>query len=59
MDSFTLAREVLRMSLQLGARADQLEPGTPLMGNFPEFNSLTVMGIVSSIEEQIGVTISD
>jgi acyl carrier protein len=47
------------MSLQLGPRADQLEITTQLMGNFPELNSLTVMGIVSGIEEQTGVTVSD
>lgn len=59
MDAETLAREILRSDLQLGARADQLERSTALMGNLPEFNSLTVVSLISSIEEQTGCTIDD
>ena len=29
------------------------------MGHFPELNSLTVMGIISGIEEQTGCAIDD
>lgn len=29
------------------------------MGSFPEFNSLTVVAIVSAIEEQTGNSVSD
>lgn len=59
MDAETLAREILRSDLQLGARADQLERSTALMGNLPEFNSLTVVSLISSIEEQTGCAIDD
>lgn len=59
MDAETLAREILRSDLQLGARADQLTRGSPLMGSLPEFNSLTVVSLISSIEEQTGCTVND
>lgn len=59
MDTFEITREILRSSLQLGQRADQLQPDTPLLGHIPELNSLTVMGIISSIEEQLGCTVGD
>lgn len=59
MDTLTLTRDILRSSLQLGARADTLQADTLLMGHFPELNSLTVMSIISGIEEQTGCSISD
>ena len=59
MDALTLAREILRSDLQLGARADKLERSTALMGSLPEFNSLTVVSLISSVEEQVGCSIND
>lgn len=59
MDSFELARDLLRANLQLGARADQLTRETPLMGALPEFNSLSVVGLVAAIEEQLGCMVAD
>lgn len=59
MDTLQLTRDILGASLQLGRRADALEYDTPLMGHFPELNSLTVMGIISAIEEQTGCAIKD
>ena len=59
MNTFALTKDILRASLQLGPRADLLEPDTPLMGHFPELNSLTVMGIISGIEEHLGCVIDD
>lgn len=59
MDGISIARELLRSALQLGPRADELEPGTPLMGHFPEFNSLTVVGLIAGIEEQTGAMVDD
>ena len=29
------------------------------MGNLPEFNSLTVVSLISSVEEQLGCSIND
>lgn len=59
MDALILAKELLKSCLQLGQRADALDYDTLLMGHFPELNSLTVMGIISGIEEQIGCSIDD
>lgn len=59
MDAETLAREILRSDLQLGARADRLERSSALMGSLPEFNSLTVVSLISSVEEQVGCTVDD
>jgi len=59
MDTLQYARDILRTSLQLGDRANDLQRESPLMGNFPEFNSLTVVGIVSAIEEQTGSSVDD
>jgi acyl carrier protein len=59
MNSFELARDLLRSALQLGDRADQLTPESPLMGSFPEFNSLTVVGLMTGVEEQLGCEIDD
>jgi acyl carrier protein len=59
MTALELARELLRSALQLGSRADTLTMDTPLMGGFPEFNSLTVVGLVAGIEENLGCEVSD
>lgn len=59
MDNFELAREILRSNLQLGAHADQLTRETALMGSMPEFNSLSVVGLITSIEDQLGCAIAD
>lgn len=59
MDAFELAREILRSNLQLGARADELSRDTALMGALPEFNSLTVVGLITEIEEQLGCAVAD
>lgn len=59
MGALELAKDILRSNLQLGARADQLAPETPLMGNFPEFNSLTVVGLITAVEEETGSAVDD
>ncbi len=59
MDPLEIAREILRSNLQLGARADQMKRDTTLMGSLPEFNSLTVVGLIAAVEEQTGNTVDD
>jgi acyl carrier protein len=59
MDSTELARNILRVNLQLGDRADSLTNESMIMGSIPEFNSLTVIGIISAIEEHVGCEILD
>lgn len=59
MSPFEITRELLRHTLQLGERADSITPDTLLMGSFPEFNSLTVVSLITAIEEQLGCEIAD
>ena len=59
MDALQLAKDILRTALQLGDWANELNHESPLMGSYPEFNSLTVVGIVSAIEEQTGSSVDD
>lgn len=59
VEPLDMAREILRSNLQLGARADGMDRNTALMGSLPEFNSLTVVGLIADIEEQTGNTVDD
>ena len=59
MPKLQLTKEVLQTTLQLGDQADSLTRETPLMGHFPQLNSLTVMGVISEIEAQTGCAIDD
>lgn len=59
MDTLAPTRRILRDTLNLGHRADQLTPESPLMGSVPEFDSMAVVGVVAAIEEEFGVTIQD
>lgn len=52
-------RAILGESLQLGPRAQQLQPQTPLLGNLPELDSLAVVNVITAIEEHYGVVIDD
>ncbi len=59
MPKLQLTKEILQTTLQLGDQAEHLSRETPLMGHFPQLNSLTVMGIISEIEAQTGCAIDD
>lgn len=59
MDTLEFTKGIIKQVLQLGDRADRLTADTPLIGNFPEFNSLTIVGLLTAIEEQLGCTIDD
>ncbi|MBB1075839.1 acyl carrier protein [Rhodoferax sp. 4810] len=59
MNSTELARDLLRSALQLGSRADRLTPDSAIAGALPEFNSLTVVGLIAGLEEQLGCEVSD
>ncbi len=59
MEALQITRDLLRQTLQLGDRADALTADSPLMGHYPEFNSLTVVALVANIEEQLGCEVGD
>jgi acyl carrier protein len=52
-------RDILRSTLQLGDRADQLTAESPLMGAIPEFDSMAVVTVLTMVEEEFGVEIDD
>ena len=52
-------REILRDSLQLGSRADQLTASSPLLGAIAEFDSMAVVTVLTTVEEEFGITIDD
>lgn len=52
-------RALLGETLQLGARADALEPSTALFGGLPEFDSMAVVWVVTALEERFGLVVDD
>ncbi len=52
-------REILRDTLQLGDRANQLTASSPLLGAVPEFDSMAVVTVLTMVEEEFGIEIDD
>lgn len=57
MEALNLARKVLATNLQL--ELDQLTADTEVLGNFPQFNSLTIVSVIGSIEDELDCVIDD
>jgi len=51
--------ELLRNSLQIGDRANELEEDTPLLGNIPELDSMAVAMLITALEEHFDIFIDD
>jgi acyl carrier protein len=45
--------------LQVGDRLDALGPDSALLGGVPEFDSMAVVSILTTIEEEYGIVIDD
>lgn len=58
MNTLELTQKLIRKCLQLNA-SEPLTPETPLMGGFPEFNSLTIATLIVAIEEAVDCEIGD
>lgn len=58
MNALDLTRKLVRGCLQL-ADSVPLTPDTPLLGGFPEFNSLTITTLVAEIEDALDCEIDD
>lgn len=58
MNALDLTRSIVRGCLQLGPDVE-LNRDTYLMGNFAEFNSLTITTIIVEVEEQTDCEIDD
>jgi acyl carrier protein len=52
-------KELFRTQLQMGDRAYALTEDSPVIGAIPEFDSLAVVGLISAMEEQLGIEIDD
>ncbi len=52
-------RSVLRDILGLGARADAMTATTPLFGSLPELDSMAVAGLLTELEDRLGIVIED
>ncbi|MCR9105136.1 MAG: acyl carrier protein [Gammaproteobacteria bacterium] len=57
MSALDVAIRILASNLQIDR--EELDADTEILGNFPEFNSLTIVGIVSAIEEELDCVIED
>jgi acyl carrier protein len=52
-------KNLLADVLNLGAAAESLEAGSPLLGAVPELDSMAVVSVIAAIEERFGVMIDD
>lgn len=55
-------QEVIRILdevLSLGGRARAFKPDTPLLGAIPELDSMAVVTLITSMEEQLGIIVDD
>jgi acyl carrier protein len=51
--------EIVAEVLQLGQRAEAFGESTPLLGSIPEFDSMAVVSVITSIEDNFGITVED
>lgn len=58
MNSLELTQKLIRDCLQLKA-SEPLTRETPLLGEFPELNSLTITTLMMQIEEAVDCEIAD
>jgi acyl carrier protein len=62
MDSVDIEKRLKRIigdTLMLGNGAQELDADSRLLGGIPEFDSMAVVSVLTSIEEGFGVTIED
>jgi acyl carrier protein len=59
MDTLIPVKKILRDTLNLGARADRLTADSELLGSLPEFDSMAVVSVVASLENEFGISVGD
>ena len=52
-------KDLFRDQLQMGERADQLDADSVILGAIPEFDSMSVVNVITAIEEKLGVEVDD
>jgi acyl carrier protein len=51
--------KVLTQVLSLGQRAQKFGRETPLIGAIPELDSMAVVGVITALEERLGIVVDD
>ena len=59
MATFEEVRQIVGDVLQLGDRTEKLQPGSALLGNIPEFDSMAVVSVITALEDQFGILVED
>jgi len=59
MDTQTEVIAILQSTLGLQEGAIAPNPGTPVLGAIPEMDSMSVVAILASFEEQYGIMVDD
>lgn len=59
MASIAEVRNIVTDILGLGERGAALQPDSPLLGAIPELDSMAVIGLITALEEQFGITVND
>jgi len=50
---------ILDEVMSLGGRAQSFSDDTPLMGALPEFDSMVVVSLITTLEERFGIAVDD
>lgn len=58
-DTLDSVKAVVVRTLEISDRADTLEAATPLFGSMPELDSLALLELAASLEEQFGFVMAD
>ena len=59
MDTRTEVLHILDEVMSLGGRAQSFSADTPLMGALPEFDSMVVVSLITTLEERFGIAVDD
>ena len=59
MATIDAVRTTLGRVLQLGARQQELQADSPLLGALPELDSMAVVSLITALEEQFDLIIDD
>ena len=58
-DTLDSVKAVVVRTLEIPDRADALEAATPLFGSMPELDSLALLELAASLEEEFGFVMAD
>jgi len=59
LDTRTEVLHILDEVMSLGGRAQSFSDDTPLMGALPEFDSMVVVSLITTLEERFGIAVDD